>query len=219
MSRPSTFRFAGQLTSFDVIVNAKEAVSQGAELDVTYLFTERLRAGLSVAYNDTKFEDFDNAPCDDGSGATLANGEFATCSLNGQRVGGDSGNWAVVANSHYSLPIAAIGSEWYLDGLLNFNSFRIAPDTRRRSASYATVDLFTGLRSLENTWDIKLWVKNIFDKEATISDNYNETMLTNRSLNYQPIVPGQILEYGSGVMRHEQLVRPRQIGVTGTYRF
>lgn len=207
---------ASGLNSFDIIVNAKEVLAKGVEIDLTYLFTEHLRSNISIAYNDTKYEDFNNAPCN--LGVALGVDQFSVCDYSGQRVGGDTGNWSVITSANYALPIHAIGSEWYLDGLLNFNSFRIAPNSRRQSASYAVIDVFTGLRSLAGTWDVKLWVKNLLDKEATLIDDEFETLRPNTALAGQP-VSGQASQFGTGVLPITNLVRPRQIGVTATWNF
>lgn len=211
---------AFQGRDFTVIRNANEVISKGAEIDITYVFSHNLTGSLAVSYNDAKFDDYKRAPCNDPSGDAIVSslGTFRTCDRSGNRVGGDTGNWSAVAMANYVLPIEAIGSEWYVDGLYNFNSHRRAQLTQRRSASFATFDLFTGLRSMEGTWDVKFWVKNLFDKEATVTDEFFEPMVADLSMAGQSVMsgPGMI---GSGAIPHERVVNPRQFGVTGLYRF
>ncbi|WP_101757928.1 TonB-dependent receptor [Oceanicoccus sp. KOV_DT_Chl] len=76
------------LTSFSGIQNAEEVIAQGAEVEVNYLLAADLVVNMAVAYNDTKYEEFTGAACDDGNSASLAVGEYATCEYTGQRLGG-----------------------------------------------------------------------------------------------------------------------------------
>ena len=196
-----------QDNQFDVIQNADEVLVKGAEVDLTYLFSERLRGQLMVSYSDSKYEDFDDAVCADTTGQLEYVGDngFWLCDLTGERLGGDTGNWSAVASASYAVPLASWGTEWYLDGLYNFNSMRVAPTTRVKSGSYATLDLFTGIRSADGQWDVKLWVKNAFDKDTVLMQNELETLLDSAN--------------PSGVIPQDRVIKPRQVGVTGVYRF
>ncbi|MAL96643.1 MAG: hypothetical protein CME40_16340 [Haliea sp.] len=196
-----------QDNQFDVIQNADEVLVSGAEVDLTYLFSDRLRGQLLLSYTDSKYEDFDDAICADTSGelAYVGSSGFWVCDLSGERLGGDTGNWSVVASSSYVVPVTGWGAEWYLDTLYNFHSMRVAPITRVESGSFATLDLFTGLRSADGQWDLKLWVKNAFDREALLMQNELETLL-------DASVP-------SGVIPQDRVIKPRQFGLTGVYRF
>lgn len=195
---------------FRITQNASEVVSQGAEAEITYLFSEQLLGMLSIAYNDTKFEDFDNAACADGERTLIpADGQaYIACDFGGDRLGSDAGNWSVVSRASYSLPLGRWGAEWYADALYNFYSTRVSPITRLESPSYATADLFTGVRSSNGTWDLKLWVKNAFDREAIQNINSFESLVA---------LPAR----GSptGLVEHDLVVSPRQVGLTGTYNF
>lgn len=196
-----------QDSQFDVIQNADEVLIKGAEADVTYLFSERLRGQLMVTYTDSKYEDFDDAVCADTSGRLeyVGSNGFWLCDLSGERLGGDTGNWSAVASASYAVPLDDWGAEWYLDGLYNFNSMRVGPTTRVKSGSYATLDLFTGVRSADGQWDLKLWVKNAFDKDTVLMVNELETLLDSA-------IP-------SGVVPQDRVSKPRQVGITGVYRF
>ncbi|MBA6411772.1 TonB-dependent receptor [Parahaliea sp. F7430] len=184
------------ITTFTGIQNAEEVIAQGAEIEVNYLLAQDLVVNIAVAYNDTKFEEFTGAACDDGNSAALATGQYATCNYSGQRVGGDTGNWSAVASTSYSQAFMNSGFDWYVDAFMKFDSFRIAPNTQRRSASYSTFDLFTGLR--DDVWDLKLWVKNLTDKEAIVQDDRAAV---------DSLIP------------HLWVMNPRQFGATVTYRF
>ncbi|WP_187276335.1 TonB-dependent receptor [Parahaliea maris] len=195
---------------FRITQNAKEVLAQGAEAEVTYLFNENLSGMLSVSYNDTKFEDFDDAACGDGIRTVIpADGQaYLACDLGGDRLGSDTGNWSVISRASYSLPLGRWGAEWYADALYNFYSTRVSPITRIDSPSYATADFFTGLRSTDGVWDLKLWVKNAFDKEAIQNIN-----------SYETTVAFPLRGTPTGLLEYDLLANPRQVGLTGTYNF
>lgn len=205
------------LTTFSGIQNAEEVVSSGAEVELTYLFTQGLQGSFSLAYNDTKFEEFTGGLCDDGSHLTGL-GVYGTCDLSGQRIGGDSANWSGVAALNYSAPLMNTGFEWYGDVLMNFTSFKIGESSGRRVSGYSSADLFTGVRNDE--WDLKLWMKNVFDREALFQNDELETTVPDLSLILTPVLnPLTPTEISSGVIPHRRLLNPRQVGVTLTYRF
>lgn len=197
--------------TFRVLQNAKEVVSKGAEVELTYLATDNLSGVLSVSYNDTKFEDFDDAICSTGMRTVLPvsptnSVAFLTCDFGGQRVGSDAGNLGVAFMGSYSLPLESLNIEWYLDVLYNYNSERISPVTRFKSDAYDTVDLFTGVRSMDGNWDLKLWVKNVADEEATRNRNFFEESI------FRGAIP-------AGTYQNDLIIDPRQVGVTATYNF
>jgi len=206
-----------ELSNFTVIQNADRVIAQGIELDLTYLVSEGFQTNLSVSYNDTKFDDFKDAVCNEGDPQDLGVGEFFTCDLSGQRVGGDAGNWSVVASANFLTPIPNSGFEWYVDALMNFTSERVSSITDKKTSSYATFDLFTGVRG--GPWDVKLWAKNIFNKEAIEQSDRTEQNIEDTSLILTPVLPGQMTSIPTGVIPLERVVHPRQIGATVTYRF
>jgi outer membrane receptor protein involved in Fe transport len=92
--------------------------------------------------------------------------------------------------------------------LINAKSDQVDKVTRRTLGGYATVDLFTGLRTLEaQGWDINVWLKNAFDRRV-VTRVFNSTEF-NPDLKSQ--TPGSFDMVTTNA--------PRQLGVTGTYRF
>ena len=195
----------GPTASFDMQQNAKEVIAKGIEMDVTYLFNEYFTGSMSVTYTDAKYEDFKNAACDDPTGTltTSSLGTFYTCDFSGKRIGGDSGNWGAVLTGGFKYPMESLAAEWYVDALYTFNSMRVSPFFENKSGSYGTMDLFAGLRSSDQVWDVKLWAKNVFDKDAQVVDDYPPTQIGTLPIHYV----------------EERLTNPRQMGVTGIYRF
>ena len=111
--------------------------------------------------------------------------------------------------SEYWGGVESISSEWYLRGLLSVESEYYSPTFREDLDSYATLDLYLGLRSVNRARDVNVWVKNISNESAKLKD---------RSL---PDIP----DYENGVMMPSPYVEirrqlaPRTIGVTFNYNF
>lgn len=194
--------------SFRVTQNAKKVVSKGIEAEASYVFSENLVGALNISYNDTKFKDFSDAVCTSGERTIIASDAVAylQCDLTGQRVGSDAGNWGITASGNYSLPLESLGVEWYFDALYNFNSERVSPWTRTKAGSYGRIDLYTGLRDLDGSWDLKLWVKNALDKEAVQNWNYFD----------ESVMRGAIQ---TGLTPNDTVIDPQQFGITATYNF
>jgi outer membrane receptor protein involved in Fe transport len=71
------------------------------------------------------------------------------------------------------------------------------------------VDFFTGLRGVgEHSWDVNLWLKNAFDRRV-ITRVFNSTD-TN---------PALLATSPTGGFEMVTTNPPRQVGLTGTYRF
>ncbi len=198
--------------------NAKKVIAEGAEIELRSRMTENWTLSTSLAYNDTKFDDFADAPCNVGDGSSLAVGEFATCDRSGERVGGDSSLWSAVVSSDYSIPVDALNSNWYFNFLYKYDSERNNFANDGKTPGFGTLDVFTGLRSFDENWDIKLWVKNVLDKEAVIQRG-NPTLVTNMGNAFTPINPSVSNEMSSGYTPITRYSNPRQVGVTLSYHF
>jgi outer membrane receptor protein involved in Fe transport len=97
------------------------------------------------------------------------------CDVDGESLGSEP-NWSVSLNSEYSVPFE--NTAWYLRGLYKFTGER---DNSSGAAgigavvdtfdSYQVFNLYTGLRSQDASWDVSLWVKNLFDEEVVLIQN------------------------------------------------
>jgi iron complex outermembrane recepter protein len=186
-----------------VVASAKEAEVRGLEADVSLLLLDSWDVSLGLALTDSKFNDFTNNPCTpaDTSVLTAAN-PYARCDLSGERLPLSS-RWSGTFASNYSLP-AFDGADWYFNTLVSFQSNQIDKVTRETLGGYSTVDFFTGLRaSAGRSWDVSLWLKNAFDRRATL-----------RVFNPQLTDPATGNKFDQ-----VNTSLPRQLGVTGTYRF
>lgn len=213
------------------ILNAKEAEVRGVEASLAWLLQDDWTVELNTAFTDSKFTDFKNAMTSATSMSPVSTGVYSydtascgtqvtsrlypVCDFSGQRLPLVS-RWAGNITSNYSLP-AFDGADWYLNSLINFQSDQIDKVTRQKLGGYSTVDLFTGLRASKgNTWDVSLWVKNVFDRRAIVRI-YRKDVPTklNDPTSSTPGVPTP----GAPTFDLVQGNLPRQIGMTGTYRF
>lgn len=179
--------------TFTAVVNADEAISSGAEVETSVLLTPNWNGTVSLSYNDTEFEDFEDAPCNRGS--SVPTNSFNRCDFSGQRISG-SPNWSAVVHSEYSLPVPAWQVEWFVRGLAKYESFRLNISTGEKLDSETLVDAFTGFRGLDGRWDVSLWVKNVTD----------EVVIERKT---SPLDPPVSFEVNN----------PRTVGITGAWRW
>ena len=206
-------RTAGSLSSNanSFVASAKEAEIRGFEAELNALVLDNWKLGLSLTYNDAKFNDFKDNPCGGPGtdlGAITPANPYIKCDLSGESLP-LAPKWAGVVTSNFSLPAPGIdGVDWYFNTLINAKSSQVDKVTRRTLGGYATVDLFTGLRSIESTgWDVNVWLKNAFDRRV-VTRVFNST-------EYNPALEAASPEAFDMVTTNP----PRQLGVTGTYRF
>ncbi|HEY3700169.1 MAG TPA: TonB-dependent receptor [Spongiibacteraceae bacterium] len=190
-----------------VVVNAKEAEIRGVETEVNALVLDNWQLGVSLTYIDAKFNDFKNNPCTPSDTSVLTpTNQYSTCDLSGKRLPMAS-KWAGVASSNFSMPAFA-GIDWYFNTLLNARSDQIDKVTRETLGGYATVDFFTGLRaSNKGPWDVSVWLKNAFDRRAI-------TRIVNSTSTNPDLAAGSPVAFDM-----VNTNPPRQVGMTGTYRF
>jgi iron complex outermembrane receptor protein len=199
----------GSANANSFVVNAKEAEIRGLEAELTALVLDSWQLSASITYNDAKFNDFKDNPCTSSGALDWTNGpQYNTCDLSGEALP-LAPKWAGVLTSNFSMPAPGLdGVDWYFNTLINAKSNQVDKVTRRTLGGYATVDFFTGLRVLESTgWDVNIWLKNAFDRRV-ITRIFNST-------DFNPDLAGQSPTAFDMVTTNP----PRQLGVTGTYRF
>jgi iron complex outermembrane recepter protein len=193
------------------VASAKEAEIRGVEAELTALVLDNWQLSASVTYNDAKFNDFEDNPCggpDVDLGAISAANQYIKCDLSGEALP-LAPKWAGVFSSNFSMPAPGVeGIDWYFNTLINAKSNQVDKVTRRTLGGYATVDLFTGLRSIEQTgWDVSVWLKNAFDRRV-VTRVFNSTEFNPSLAAVNPQAFDMVTTNA-----------PRQLGVTGTYRF
>lgn len=163
----------------NVVQNAGGLVSKG----VTVQFDARPVKGLqfngNVAYVDTYFSDYKNAPCYPGEPTVAAGGTLVpgVCVGNIQTLDGFSASnapkWVVLLGASYETPVTdrlvGFGTVSYrYQSRVVFNNTR---DPNEFQNQYAVVDLTAGVRSEDKRWSFNLYVKNLFDKKFITRTN------------------------------------------------
>lgn len=197
-----------------------DAIVQGAELEFNAAITEYWRGYAAVSYNDAKF-DGATVPCGALGEPADPGSQARTCQSNG-RVGPEP-NWSFSASSEYTVPGIVDGMDGFVRALYKFTGSRhddfSAVNTNLYDGyelgSYGVWDLYLGLRSQDGAWEVSLWSKNLFNKEAKIDLGAPEV---NSGRNFIGGAPGvsQILNSGYSTV---SVIPERTIGMTAQYRF
>jgi outer membrane receptor protein involved in Fe transport len=160
-----------QLTSFEwtgtailvAIRNAGESVSKGIEVDFNFAASDWLTVGTSVAYLDSKYEEFVNGPCFIGEpGRDPVSG---SCNKSGDRTpNAPELSGTVFADVSYPLGnnlmltagmVAAYSDEQFTEGTLNPNAIQ---------RSYTRWDARVGVAAPDRSWELSLIGKNLSDE-------------------------------------------------------
>ncbi|WP_170150186.1 TonB-dependent receptor [Parahaliea mediterranea] len=198
----------GGIGQTDTVVNVGEAETMGVEAEFSYLIDTNWLASLSASYNDTEFTDAKGVPCSNGEPIPDVEYAYNTCDLTGEPAG-RMPQWSAVLTSEYSLPVSRIRSEWYLRGLLKAESSRFAASIDDDLPGYAFLDLYTGLRALDGSWDVFLWGKNLFDRAALLQVKPIPPVL-------DPVNSGTV---ETGYIEVQNQLAPRIVGVTAKFNF
>lgn len=193
------------------------ALARGAEFSADAFLTENWQLHLNTTFDDSRY---DNArlPCNDfnGSGAPNTSGPprvpggglVAYCLVNDSL---GAPNWFVSANTEYAAPLNA-GITGFVRALYTFT-----PRNHNGLAGYdqdprSVANLYLGLRSPAGRWEGFVFIKNLFDTVG-----YSNIFGQQYDAGYVlPAVTPANLDTG---YRSSMILRPRQIGVTLTYRF
>lgn len=182
---PSTIR---------LVYNA-DSVVQGAELELEGLVTENWRLGSNLSYVDAKY-DGATIPCNTPTSSSNPLGVVSMCDSSGRA--GTEPNWSATANSFYTLPLGSV--EAYVNLLLKYQSFR-DDDTLAGSkiGGFSTTNLYVGVHDVDKVWDVSIWAKNLFNKDAQV-------------------VPAEQIAANTTYLRVRPN-EPRTVGVTLKYSF
>ncbi|WNC73880.1 TonB-dependent receptor [Thalassotalea psychrophila] len=175
--------------------NAAESVSQGIEVDGSFLLTDNLTLSGSFSYLDSYYEDYANGPC---SAEVQATG-MEICDLTDETT-----PFAPELSSSLFLDyITEIGTNMELFLQLNVNYMDDVfldtdLDPNVMQEAHTKVNARIALASIEETWELALIGKNLTD-ETTFSAGLDV-----------PLVAGGYMGYTDA---------PRTVSVQGTYRF
>ena len=141
--------------------NVNEVKVEGVEFDATYSGINNLSLRLSGAYNDARYEDFQNSP----KPADLAYLPGAFIDQTGSRLPG-AALWSVNFGAEYRVPV------WSTEFHTSFNTF-VSSDylnlddlsAYSRVPGHSRTDASIGFGSTEG-FDVSLVIKNAFDSTA-----------------------------------------------------
>ncbi|MCB1687730.1 MAG: TonB-dependent receptor [Halioglobus sp.] len=185
-----------QGTSF-IVGNAASMTSQGMELEGQFAVSSEWELGGAIAYLDSEFDDYDNAPCT--VYQTAEQGPSCLQDLGGER-GPFAPEWSGVVYASYQRAVwgnhvfkfytnASYTDDYFLDGDLD-------PNTRQDS--YVKINASVAIAAEGDRWEVSLYGRNLTD----------ETTYT-----YATDAPLSAGIYGGWV------AEPRIIGVQGLYNF
>lgn len=175
--------------------NAAESVSQGVEVDGSFLLTDNLTFSGSFSYLDSYYEDYANGPC---SAEVQATGT-EICDLTDKTT-----PFAPELSSSIFLDyITEVGSDMELFLQLNVNYvddvfLDTDLDTNVMQKANTKVNARIALANVDGIWEVALIGKNLTD-ETTFSAGLDV-----------PLVAGGYMGYTDA---------PRTVSVQGTYRF
>ncbi len=175
----------------------------GLEVEGKVLLSERWNAGGSLSYNKGEWDDA-MQPCNDRVGDEV----IGACDIDGQPISGEP-EWSVSLNSEYFYPIES--TEVYIRGLFKYTDDRLNTDAsagignvRSEFSSYQILNLFTGLRSSDFSWDLSLWIKNVTDEDKVI---------------YQQGPDQYDIALSGGSYTQTNILPERTFGITARYNF
>jgi outer membrane receptor protein involved in Fe transport len=198
----------GGTTFANPVVNVDEAESYGVEADLTFLVNEFWSWNLTASYNNTEFTDAKGVPCTNGEPLPPGFFTFNTCDLEGERAG-RLPEWSGTANTEFWQPLSDSNLQWYVRGLFKAESEFYSQGLKEDLDSYAFIDLFAGIRSSDQTWEVSIWLKNATDEEARLE-----------ALRAPPLPDFENSgEYPNPYEFVRTQLDPRTLGLTASYRF
>ncbi|MAC35765.1 MAG: hypothetical protein CME38_19510 [Haliea sp.] len=196
-----------------------DAVIRGMEFEGRALLADNWDLFFSSSYNDAKFDDA-AVPCGNIGDAANPGSQLRTCSTDGRM--GTAPNLSATVSSEYRFPGLVAGNDAYIRGLVRYVGSREDDNAAfnpvlydgYRVKSYSTWDLYAGLQAPDQRWELSLWARNLFDREATNALGKSHAVSgTNAVL---PGAPAQTLFSGYSDVT---VIPARTVGVTATWRF
>lgn len=192
-------QLGGFLNSTDftnTVTNAASAITQGLEMDFRWRPTRQLTLSATLAYLDSTYDDYVDAPC-----YTL---QTTGCETGRQDLSGEKlqfasdWKWSVAADYYWSL-----SDNYELHGSMQVyyaDEFPLQADLDPKLVEngYTKVDARLTLRPLNGDWEVSLITRNLTDELST---------------SYGDDVPGQ----AGSVWR--SIDAPRSIALQSSYRF
>ncbi len=147
--------------------NAKEAITQGIELDARYQVTEYLSLGGALALLDFEFTDFKNGQCRQGQQPTSDDGLY--CDYTGQS-NQYVADWSGTFIIGYLRPISAtlgIGATLDIVFTDDYNPSSNV-DPRVEQEGFTKLNGRIGIGAIDQTWELSLVGKNLTDETVIV---------------------------------------------------
>ncbi|WP_375287109.1 TonB-dependent receptor [Sphingomonas sp.] len=204
-----------QTTAFTSNADARVT---GFDLDTSFRPTQNWNIGVTVSYADGKLKDapipcrdanFDGVP--DAGTPTVADFVAAGTPValcNSSLPTSRDAKWSATGQTEYFITTGG-GSEAYLRGLLSYKPRNPNQDLNFTVGAYALLNLYAGLRSPDNRWDVGLFAKNLTDTGRKLTRNF------------APAEPlgGSLAILGNPGYYQTSYTLPREIGVTVRFAF
>ena len=151
----------------NTILNAASAEIWGVETDFQWLATENLIVDGNLAYIDATWDDFDDAEC------LRPQYQRAVCDpiTRTQDLSGEDLNynspWTANLNATWNSTLGN-GMNWWLRGEVAYKDelyFFPDLDPDLVAEDYTLINAMIGLSASDESWEIMIWGKNIFDEE------------------------------------------------------
>ncbi|PNP98242.1 TonB-dependent receptor [Sphingobium sp. SA916] len=157
------------------ITNAGKVRTQGVEMDVRARWNGLSLTGAAT-YNDAKYRSYTNAQCPY-LWVTAANGGI--CDISGRQIAGVSKFVYTIAAEYAFAPRPILGTEatLFLGGDYNHRTGfygSLNTDPFARVPGYGLASAYAGIRSADNRWELRLWGRNLFDKQYFVNASVDQ---------------------------------------------
>jgi iron complex outermembrane receptor protein len=185
------------------IIYNGDAILYGLELEGRILLSETWNAGASFSYSKGEWDGAE-APCN-----VREPGEvLGFCDIDGDPISGEP-EVSLTLNTEYYWNLD--NSEVYLRGLYKWSDERLNQeasagigDVTETFESYGTLNLYTGWRGTDLSWDVSLWVKNATDEDE---------------INFQQGPDQYDIALTGGSYTQTNTLQERTYGLTARYNF
>lgn len=161
--------FLNSTDTINIVTNAGSADSQGVEFDLRWLATDQLTVFAAVAYLDSRYGDYKDAPCYTLQTSGCVNGRQDLTDKKLQF----ASDWKGTLSAEYIWPLSR-GLE--LTGFMQLSYVDGFPlqadlDPKLWQGSYTKVDARLTLSNEENSWELSVIGRNLGDK---LTSNYGD---------------------------------------------
>ncbi|USX23550.1 TonB-dependent receptor [Oxalobacteraceae bacterium OTU3REALA1] len=187
-----------------------DVLSRGIEMSAAWLISPSWRANLAASYINAHYDgaslycnDSNNDGLPDSGGTGMQPGrQVSECKSDrplADSYGNEPGKLSMALQSEYSRSLGKV--DGFIRGMVRYVAPAYNQQIDHRIGSYTPVDLYLGVRSADQHWELSLWSQNLFDRSVD----------RGRFAYYQGAVAGG---YARTPLREE-----RKVGVTLRYDF